>query len=268
MVRETSLDAKVLGRLRTLSWMRPDQLERLARGAQTVRIRRPDTIFPEGESSNRIFIMVSGVAKLSIENRNERVLVGLVGPGEIFGVSSLLPHSTRPFRCDAFTDCTVGIVKPETFVDVALGVPLHELSRVLDITVGRWWSMLIRYANFVGLGLRERLAGALLEVGAKFGVNDSRGLLLTLKLTHEDLADLVGASRQRTTVQLKEFEHERSLIRDGRRIIIVPEKLIPQEGVIALLEPTTEGSDSNNVREQVRGRKRPQASLPGSRDAG
>lgn len=268
VVRETSFDAKVLGRLRTLSWMKPDQLERLARGAQAVRIRRPDAIFPEGESSNRIFIMVSGVAKLSIRNRNERVLVGLVGPGEIFGVSSLLPHSTRPFRCDAFTDCTVAIVKPEAFVDVALGVPLHELSRVLDITVGRWWSLLIRYANFVGLGLRERLAGALLEVGAKFGVNDARGLLLTLKLTHEDLADLVGASRQRTTVQLKEFERERSLIRDGRRIIIVPEKLIQQDGVIVLLEQTAEGSDSNNVREQVRRRKRPEHSLPGSRNGG
>ncbi len=212
--------------------------------------------------------MVSGVAKLSIQNRNERVLVGLVGPGEIFGVSSLLPHSTRPFRCDAFTDCTVGIVKPEVFVDVALGVPLNQLSRVLDITVGRWWSLLIRYANFVGLGLRERLAGALLEVGAKFGVNDARGLLLTLKLTHEDLADLVGASRQRTTVQLKEFERERSLIRDGRRIIIVPEKLIQQDDAIALLEQTSEGSESNNVREQVPGRKRSEHSLPGSRDAG
>lgn len=268
MVREPAIDAKVLGRLRTLSWMRPDQLDRLSRNAQAVRIRRPNTIFPEGESSNRIFIMVSGVAKLSIQNRNERVLVGLVGPGEIFGVSSLLPHSTRPFRCDAFTDCTVAVVKPETFVDAALGVPLQDLSRVLDVTVGRWWGLLIRYANFVGLGLRERLAGALLEVGAKFGVNDARGLLLTLKLTHEDLADLVGASRQRTTVQLKEFERECSLIRDGRRIIIVPEKLVQQDGAIAVLEPDVEGSDSNHAGEQVRGRKRPEPPLPGSRNRG
>ena len=93
------------------------------------------------------------------------------------------------------------------------------------VTVGRWWSMLQRYTNFVGLTVRERLAGALLELGAKFGADDARGVLLTLKLTHADLAELVGASRQRTTEQLIEFEHQQIIRRDGRRLIIVPERL-------------------------------------------
>ncbi len=205
------------------------QLKRLGQGADVIRIRRHHTIFSEGQASDRVYIMLSGVAKLTILNREERVLVGLVGPSEVFGASSLLPAAIRPFRCDAFTDCTVAIVQPEVFVETTLGIQRELLSRVLDVTVGRWWMMLIRYANFVGLGLRERLAGALLEVGNKFGVDDARGVLLvllTLKLTHEDLADLVGASRQRTTIQLKAIEKEHALIRDGRRMIIVPHKLL------------------------------------------
>jgi CRP-like cAMP-binding protein len=165
------------------------------------------------------------VAKLSFIDRDERVLVGLVGPGEIFGVSSLLPHATRPFRCDAFSDCVVGVVRPETFVGLMLGVPLERLSRTLDVTVGRWWMMLQRYTNFVGLSVRERLAGALLELALKFGAEDSRGILLTLKLTHSDLAELVGASRQRTTEQLSEFESEKIILRDGRRLIIMLDRL-------------------------------------------
>jgi CRP-like cAMP-binding protein len=106
-----------------------------------------------------------------------------------------------------------------------LGVPLERFSRTLEVTVGRWWSMLQRYTNFVGLTVRERLAGALLELGAKFGADDARGVLLTLKLTHADLAELVGASRQRTTEQLIEFENQHMIIRDGRRLIIVPQRL-------------------------------------------
>ena len=66
---------------------------------------------------------------------------------------------------------------------------------------------------------------ALLELAEKFGVRDSRGTLLTIKLTHADLAELVGASRQRTTEQLNDFERESVIARDGRRLIIVPEKL-------------------------------------------
>ena len=119
----------------------------------------------------------------------------------------------------------VGIARPETFVGLVLGVPLERFSRTLEVTVGRWWIMLQRYTNFVGLSVRERLAGALLELAMKFGAEDSRGILLTLKVTHADLAELVGASRQRTTEQLNDFENERVILRDGRRLIIVPDRL-------------------------------------------
>jgi CRP/FNR family transcriptional regulator, cyclic AMP receptor protein len=225
MVR-TLIDDKALRHLRTLSWLSDDQLRRLAQDLKPLRVKRRETIFFEGEASAHVYVLLSGIAKLSLLNRDERVLVGLVGPGEIFGVSSLLPGATRPFRCDAFSDCTVGVGDPATFVDIVLGVPLERLSRTLDVTVGRWWGMLQRYTNFIGLSVREKLAGALLELGAKFGVDDARGKLLTLKLTHADLAELVGASRQRTTEQLNEFEREHLLIRDGRRLIIAVDKLL------------------------------------------
>jgi CRP-like cAMP-binding protein len=229
MVR-TVIDDKALRHLRTLSWLSDDQLRRLAEDLKPLRVKRRETIFYEGEASAHVYVLLSGVAKLSLLNRDERVLVGLVGPGEIFGVSSLLPGATRPFRCDAFSDCTVGVGDPAKFVEIVLGVPLERLSRTLDVTVGRWWGMLQRYTNFIGLSVRERLAGALLELGAKFGVDDARGKLLTLNLTHADLAELVGASRQRTTEQLNEFERERLLIRDGRRLIIAVDKLLALAG--------------------------------------
>ena len=225
MVAETS-HQKLLRRLRTLGWLSEEQLDKLAVATITRRVSRHQTIFFEGEDSNHVYLLLSGVAKLTFLNATEeRILVSLVGPGEIFGVSSLLPVAKRPFRCDAFNDCLVGVTSPQAFVDATLGVRLEDLSRMLEVTVGRWWAMLLRYTNFLGLALRERLAGALLELGVKFGVKDTRGQLLTLKLTHSDLAELVGASRQRITEQLSEFERTGGIIRDGRRLIIVTEQL-------------------------------------------
>jgi CRP/FNR family transcriptional regulator len=217
---------KLLRRLQTLAWLSQEQLERLAAATIMRRVNRHETIFFEGEDASSVYLLLSGVAKLTFLSASERILVSLVGPGEIFGVSSLLPVAKRPFRCDAFSDCLVGVTSPQAFVDVTLGVRLEDLSRVLDVTVGRWWGMLLRYTTFLGLALRERLAGALLELGAKFGVEDARGRLLTLKLTHSDLAELVGASRQRITEQLSEFERNGVIIRDGRRLIIVTEQLL------------------------------------------
>jgi CRP/FNR family cyclic AMP-dependent transcriptional regulator len=223
---EIANDPRLVRRLRTLDWLSAERIERLARATTMRRVRRHETIFFEGEDAATVYLLLSGVAKLTFLNASERILVSLVGPGEIFGVSSLLPTAKRPFRCDAFNDCLVGVTTPEAFVDAALGVPLQDLSRMLEVTVGRWWAMLLRYTNFLGLALRERLAGALLELSAKFGADDARGQLLTLKLTHSDLAELVGASRQRITEQLSEFERTGVIIRDGRRLIIAPERLL------------------------------------------
>jgi CRP/FNR family transcriptional regulator, cyclic AMP receptor protein len=217
---------KLLRRLQTLAWLSQEQLDRLAAATIIRRVNRHETIFFEGEDASSVYLLLSGVAKLTFLSASERILVSLVGPGEIFGVSSLLPVAKRPFRCDAFSDCLVGVTSPQAFVDVTLGVRLEDLSRVLDVTVGRWWGMLLRYTTFLGLALRERLAGALLELGTKFGAEDARGRLLTLKLTHSDLAELVGASRQRITEQLSEFERGGVIIRDGRRLIIVTEQLL------------------------------------------
>lgn len=225
MLRRESIDAKLLGQLKTFSWLSRDQLTGLATSLEPLRVKRRDTIFYEGEVSDHVYVLLSGVAKLALLNHDEKVLVGLVGAGEVFGASALLPDAIRPFRCEAFTDCLVGVTRPATFVGLTMGVPLERFSRTLEVTVGRWWSMLQRYTNFVGLSVRERLASALLELGAKFGAADARGTLLTLKLTHADLAELVGASRQRTTEQLIDFESEQMIIRDGRRLIIVAERL-------------------------------------------
>ena len=240
--RRNPIDAKTLGRLRTLAWLSRDQLEGLAQSLEPVPIKRRQTIFFEGEVSDHVYVLLSGVAKLSLLHGSEKVLVGLVGPGEVFGVSSFLPNSTRPFRCDAFTDCIVGAGRPSTFVGLMLGVPLERFSRTLEVTVARWWMMLQRYTQFIGLPVRERLAGALLELAAKFGAEEAHGVMITLKLTHADLAELVGASRQRTTEQLIEFENQHMIIRDGRRLIIVPERLRELSEPAAMPPATSQSS--------------------------
>jgi len=212
--------------LQSLSWLSPAQLERLAQGLSVREVKKRQVIFQQGDPADRLYVLLSGVARLSLRNtEGQQVLVSLLGTGEVFGSASLLPGTKRPFRCDAFTDCRVGTVRPETFVNVSLGVPFEDFARVAEVTVGRWWAMVLRYAHFVGLGLRERLAAALLELAAKFGVEDARGTILTLRVTHADLAELVGASRQRVTEQVKDFERSGLLMREGRRLILAVQKL-------------------------------------------
>jgi CRP/FNR family cyclic AMP-dependent transcriptional regulator len=226
MAREPVLNVTTLRRLRALPWASDRQLENLLAHMALQRIERRTALFAEGAQSEVLYLLVSGVVKLSLRSlEGEDVLVSLICPGEFFGITSLMPGMQRAFRSDAFSDCWVGTVAADTFVTTLLGVPFADFSALMGTTVNRWFSLLHRYAHFQGLSLRQRLAMALLELAQKFGVQDDRGTILILQLTHEDLADLVGASRQKVTEHMKELERRQLILRDGRKLIVLPQRL-------------------------------------------
>jgi CRP/FNR family transcriptional regulator len=168
-----------------------------------------------------IYLVVSGTVKLSLVNEGGRdVLLSLLPPGEIFGLGSFLSATQHPFRSDAFSDCTVGVIRPEALINALLGIPGEVLIRFNELTMSRVWTMFLRCTRGIGLNLRKRLALALLEISESFGKQHSRGTALSIGLTHEDLANAIGVSRQKVTNCLAEFERQRILKRDGRRLII------------------------------------------------
>ena len=226
MAREPVLNVTTLRRLRALSWASDRQLEQLIAHMPLRRVERRTVLFTEGTQSDAVYLLVSGVIKLSLRSlEGEDILVSLISPGELFGITALMPGMQRAFRSEAFSDCWVGTIRPEPFVNTLLGTPFADFSAMMGSTVNRWFTLLYRYAHFQGLNLRQRLALALLELAQKFGVQDDRGTILILQLTHEDLADLIGASRQKVTEHMKELERQQLILRDGRKLIVLPQRL-------------------------------------------
>ncbi|HEV8342701.1 MAG TPA: Crp/Fnr family transcriptional regulator [Candidatus Binatia bacterium] len=226
MKEQTVVDAASLRKLPSLSWLSSRQLEKLIASMAVEVVESGKLIFNEWAEADLAHLLVSGIAKISFLNHEDkRVLVGLVKPGDIFGISFFFPKLQRPFRCDAFMDCTVGIMSPEAFVEIFFGIPLDVYLRSMELAVGRWRDMFMHCTAGIGLNLRKRLALELLELGNRFGVKDSRGTILSVRLTHEDLADMVGASRQKVTEHIKEFERQSAVLRQGRQLILIPQKL-------------------------------------------
>jgi CRP-like cAMP-binding protein len=226
MARQPVLNVTTLRRLRALPWASDSQLEQLLSHMTLQRVARRTNLFLTGAPSEDLYLLVSGIVKLSLRGiEGEEVLVSLISPGEFFGITALMPGMQRAFRSEAFSDCWVGVLPAETFVTTLLGVPFADFSAMMGSTVTRWFGLLYRYAQFQGLSLRQRLAMALLELAQKFGVRDARGTILILQLTHDDLADLVGASRQKVTEHMKELERQECLLRDGRKLIVLQERL-------------------------------------------
>ena len=123
--------------------------------------------------------------------------MGVVVAGEIFGLHSLLRDPVHKFRCDAFTDCVVGQIQAREFCEAVARVPFDSFKSIIEMSLGRWWwGLPVWYSRMTRLSVRDRTMAVLLELSRQFGVADSRGMIINLRLRGDDLAELIGASRQ------------------------------------------------------------------------
>ena len=228
------MNITTMRRLNAFPWASDRQIEEVLRPMSLQQITKKTVLFDEGVPSDSIYLLISGVIKLSMRSPDEeRVLVSLIAPGELFGITSLMPGMYRAFRSEAFSDCWVSSIKPDVFVSSLLNVPFSDFSALMESTVGRWFALLYRYSNFQGANLRQKLALALLELAQKFGIKDARGTMLLLQVTHEDLADLVGASRQKVTEHMNELERGGILLRQSRKLIVHQDRLREAAGLLS-----------------------------------
>ena len=214
----------LLDRLRKLSWLSPEQICAIGEASRVVEVKRGASVYREQDRSDLLYVMLSGMGALWMVDGDRRVLMSVVGPGDITGISALLADGPRPFRCEGLSDCKVAALTAASFRSVVFDEP-KTFEKGLQATFGRWETLLKRYAQFMTLNAKGRLAMALLELSDRFGVNNARGRLLPFLVSHAMLATMVGASRQHVTMQLVDFEREHSVMRENRRLVVIPERL-------------------------------------------
>jgi CRP/FNR family transcriptional regulator, cyclic AMP receptor protein len=215
-----------LRELKNISWLTSRQLNRLADALTVSRVKKRDIIFDDEHSADSAYVLLSGVARITCRNRKgDRTLVIMIAPGMIPGVPAAVAGIRYNFRCEAITDCQIGTVSLATFIEIALGIASADFKRMAASYSGPWDMLQLRCSNFMGYTLEERVALILLELCENFGMRDPRGVRLAVPARHQDLAELVGASRPRVTEYLASFEHVNLIIRDGRQLIVRRDRL-------------------------------------------
>ena len=212
--------------LKNISWLTSRQLNRLVDALSLNRVEKRDIIFDEKHSPESAYLLLSGVARITCRNRKgDRTLVIMVAPGMIPGFPPPVSGIRYNFRCEAVTDCQIGVVGLETFIEIALGIASADFKRMAASYSGRWDLVQLRCANFMSCTLEERVALILLELSENFGVADGQGVRLSIPARHKDIAELVGASRPRVTEYLIGFERKRLIVHKDRRLIVRRDRL-------------------------------------------
>ena len=220
----TAARASAVRRLRGLgniSWLTSRQLDKLAGALIVSSVERRGVISEDKNSAGNAFVLLSGVARISCRNRKGlRTLLMMVAPGMVPGFPPRVVGITYDFRCEAVTNCQVGTIPLEKFIDISLGIDSEDFKRMATSYLGRWDLVQLRCSNFMSCTLEERLALILLELSEHFGVRNGKGIRLTVHARHRDIAELVGASRPRITEHLIEFEQKHLITREDHQFTV------------------------------------------------
>ena len=215
-----NVDTKVLKQLKSLSRLSAAQLDKIAANLTARTFKKDQIVFDQDEPAKLVYLLIAGVARVSYNGYERQTIVSLLSPGEFFGLDSLMPESRHPFRCDAFETLTLGSIKPRAFVETVLGIPYENFLPGFATTLHLSRQSYVHCIRGIGLDVRRRTALELANLADHFGAADARGTLITLAISHETLASIVGASRQQVTEYLNEFDREKIILREGRRIIV------------------------------------------------
>ena len=213
------------GPLQLLNGMSQQAVHDFNAMVRTTKRRRGEWIFVLGDSADSIYLLREGRIKItaSAEGGHE-VLHEIVGPGEIFGETSLIlgiPRTTSAQALEASLLCEIRRNSFETLLSM-----YPELAFRLLKSVGvRLKQAEAQLVNVVCNDISRRVRTTLIDLMIKESGSIPDGPI-KIKITQQDLANLIGASRQKTWQTLKELEDSGVLRLMYRSILVTaPHKL-------------------------------------------
>lgn len=201
--------------------------ELIRRIGVTVSYPKGQIIFSAEEVADRVYLIEKGwirIYRLSSDGRE--VTVGSIrNPGEMMGLAETLYHGKRTCFAGAISNVTLVMVTKKNFLDV-LTDEHHLALKVTQLLAARMREAEAMVHELVCWQVPSRLALLLLKISERCGIPDEGGMKIKLRLTHEDIAGMIGTTRQTVTSLLNTFKREKLVECQGREIkILDPKKL-------------------------------------------
>jgi CRP-like cAMP-binding protein len=183
-------------------------------------LERGDILFREGDQGDRIYVIGEGKIKLgrtSVDGREN--LLAVLGPGEMFGELSLFDPGPRTATATAIAETQLIALGHKDLDSFLLGRPAVA-KNLLTALARRLRRTNETLADLVFTDVPGRVAKALLHLSKRFGHPAEDGILVAHELTQEELAQLVGASRETVNKALADFASRGWIKLEARAVVL------------------------------------------------
>ena len=212
---------ETLARAGIFQGVEPAAAEALAQTLETVQFPRGHVIFTEGEPGDKLYIIMAGKVKLGRKSPDGREnLLGIFGPSDMFGELSVFDPGPRTSTATAVTDVkAVSMDRPALRQWISSRPEIAEqLLRVVARRLRRTNNMV---AELIFTDVPARVARALLQLAQRFGSQEAGLLRISHDLTQEEIAQLVGASRETVNKALADFAQRGWLRLEGKSVLVL-----------------------------------------------
>ncbi len=199
--KRASLQRPIAWYLRQLSKfmnvLSDEELDRLVPLLSERRFEPRQFLFSAGEPPERVFLLLKGRVKLyHVANNGKEIILDIAGKGDLVGDMAIVEGSERA-TCARALDETVAVsISWEDFSHLVQRSPRVAFA-MAELMAGRLAGMQRTFMNLVSKPVSGRLADALLD--------RARDREIRLGLTHEELAQTIGTSRETVTALLSRF---------------------------------------------------------------
>lgn len=235
--------------------LEPAQLHMLESRCRARRFPARTPVYLPADQADAVLLLAEGRVKLgNFTEEGKQTILAFIEPGEIFGELTLVGPNDQSSQREEYAETlekSLILLIPADAVrqliednpHVSLGVTrLFGLRRK---RIERRLKYLLFRSN------RERLIHVLLELAEQYGRPTEKGMTLSIKLSHQDLANIIGSTRETVTVVLGELQAEGQLELGRRKIVLTDlDRLASSVNVILPphLVPSTKPPSTKGVR--------------------
>jgi CRP/FNR family cyclic AMP-dependent transcriptional regulator len=197
-----------------------ESLARLAERVEMKEVRRREVVYLPGDPGASLFFVNGGRIKVSKVTRDGKSLtLAYCGPSEIFGETCLIDGGPRAEMAEAVENALLTEVERSDFERLVAANPGLGLATT-KLMVSRRRDLENKVEALVFRDVTSKLAELLVKLAGEYGVDDARGTMVALKITHQELANLIGSTRETVSLTLSQFKRKRYIVTEGRKVII------------------------------------------------
>ncbi len=217
--------ADLLYSLPSFTGLRGEEVTRIADCMVARSYERDEVITFEGQQAEGLYILLSGRVKMTKTTADGKEhILDILHSGQLFGGEVFLRLDTYTVTVEALTPVKVGFLHNSYLENLVRTIPEFAWELIVFFN-GRLLKSYDQVLDLAANDTQTRMAGVLLKLGAEHGIETPEGIRMDLSLTHQELANLIGTSRETVTRILKTFKDKGAVKIDGRGIVIKEDKL-------------------------------------------